>query len=68
MTAALAAASMPEDADAVVQHVYTLLGAEGVGSAAARQVRRAHANARLHVAASRAAVLPHGLYGRAWAE
>ena len=40
VTAALAAASMPDDADARVQRVYSLLGAQGVGSAAARQVRR----------------------------
>ncbi len=87
VTAALAAASAPEDADAQLQRVYSppapnistgwwycfdmvnrysLLGVQGVGSAAARQVRRPPA--QTPVAASRAAVLPHGVHGRACAE
>ncbi len=39
VTAALAAASMPDDADVTLQRVYSLLGVQDVGSAAARQVR-----------------------------
>jgi hypothetical protein len=46
VAAALAAASVPDDADAALQRVYSLLGAEGVGSPAARQVRRPPARAR----------------------
>ncbi len=38
VTAALAAASIPEDADSALQRVYSLLGAEGVGSQTAKQV------------------------------
>ena len=41
VTAALAAASVPEDADSALQRVYSLLGAEGVGSQTAKQVTRA---------------------------
>jgi hypothetical protein len=46
VVAALAAASVPDDADAALQRVYSLLGAEGVGSPAARQVRRPRARER----------------------
>jgi hypothetical protein len=42
VAAALAAASAPEDAHALLQRVYALLGAGGVGSAQARKVRRRH--------------------------
>ena len=38
VSAALAAASLPEDADAALQRVYSLMGADGVGSQFANQV------------------------------